>query len=99
MAISVIIASAVCLTIFSLQRLNSLKLNKNISYVFIVTSLIILIQTIAPAIERKARWNDWEAVKAFFEDLFYFLVTPTLILFLICIILIILLSLLKGIDK
>lgn len=101
--ISVIIVSAVCLTIFSLQRLNSLKLNRNIAYIFVVTALIILIKVITPTMERAARMNDWEAVKAFFGSLPYtynsYLMPSILILSFICIILIILLSLLKGIDK
>ena len=100
--ISATIAPAVCLTIFSLQRLNSLKLNRNISYIFVVTALIILIKVmIAPTIEIVARINHWEAVEAFFRDLSYdgYLDASILILSFICIILIILLSLLKGIDE
>lgn len=87
------------MTIFSLQRLNSLKLNRNISYIFVVTALIILIRTIAPMIEDEARRNGWAAVHDFFYGLSNFLETSIFILSLICIILIILLSLLKGIDK
>ena len=99
--ISVIIVPAVCLIIFSLQRLNSLKLNRNIAYIFVVTALIILIKVIAPTIERAAGWNDWKAVEAFFGCLFYdnYFNASIMILSFICIILIILLSLLKGIDK
>ena len=56
---------------------------------------------IAPTIEIVARINHWEAVEAFFRDLSYdgYLDASILILSFICIILIILLSLLKGIDK
>ena len=85
------------------MRENGISLRNGVEVIFfgIQISVIIVIKVIAPTIERAAGWNDWKAVEAFFGSLFYdnYFNASILILSFICIILIILLSLLKGIDK
>ncbi|STO63118.1 Uncharacterised protein [Haemophilus parahaemolyticus] len=86
--IVVMIASTICFYVFSIQRLNELKLNKNIAYIFILTALLVMIINIIGY----KRYSFSLDVSSYFE-------IPKIILSFICIILIILLSLLKGIDK
>ena len=86
--IVVMISSTICFYVFSIQRLNELKLNKNIAYIFILTALLVMIINIIGY----KRYSFSLDVSSYFE-------IPKIILSFICIILIILLSLLKGIDK
>ena len=86
--IVVMIASTICFYVFSIQRLNELKLNKNIAYIFILTALLVMIINIIGY-----------KIYSFSIDISSYFEIPEIILSFICIILIILLSLLKGIDK
>lgn len=86
--IVVMISSTICFYVFSIQRLNELKLNKNIAYIFILTALLVMIINIIGY-----------KIYSFSLDISSYFEIPEIILSFICIILIILLSLLKGIDK
>ena len=86
--IVVMISSTICFYVFSIQRLNELKLNKNIAYIFILTALLVMIINIIGY-----------KIYSFSIDISSYFEIPEIILSFICIILIILLSLLKGIDK
>lgn len=99
-----IIASIVCFIIFSMQRLNSLKLNKNIAYLFIAPALLlILINILVPALSQATssafNYEFWNGMFMFFYNVTDYFELPGTIVSFICVVLIILLSTLKGINR
>lgn len=99
-----IIASIVCFIIFSMQRLNSLKLNKNIAYLFIAPALLlILINILVPALSQAKssafNYEFWNGMYMFFDNITGYFELPGTIVSFICVVLIILLSTLKGINR
>lgn len=95
-----IIASIVCFIIFSIQRLNSLKLNTNIAYLFIVPALLlILVPALINARSSAYNYEFWDGMYNFFGNLTDYFDVPATIVSFICVVLIILLSTLKGINK
>ena len=101
----VMIVSAICFIIFSMQRLNSLKLNRNIAYIFLFTTLLLmLINIINPALATKAysgvfNYEFWNEIYRFVSNMTDYSEIPATILSFISTILILLLSVLKGINK
>ncbi|WP_118790403.1 hypothetical protein [Haemophilus haemolyticus] len=101
----VMIVSAICFIIFSMQRLNSLKLNRNIAYIFLFTTLLLmLINIINPALATKAysgvfNHEFWNGIYRFVSNMTDYSEIPATILSFISTILILLLSVLKGINK
>lgn len=100
----VMIVSAICFIIFSMQRLNSLKLNRNIAYIFLFTTLLLmLINIINPALATKAsevfNYEFWNGIYRFVSNMTDYSEIPATILSFISTILIFLLSVLKGINK
>lgn len=100
----VMIVSAICFIIFSMQRLNSLKLNRNIAYIFLFTTLLLmLINIINPALATKAsgvfNHEFWNGIDRFVSNMTDYSEIPATILSFISTILILLLSVLKGINK
>lgn len=98
----VMIVSAICFIIFSMQRLNSLKLNRNIAYIFLFTTLLLmLINIINPALPYPGEFNHefWNGIYRFVRNMTDYSFIPATILSFISTILILLLSVLKGINK
>lgn len=98
----VMIVSAICFIIFSMQRLNSLKLNRNIAYIFLFTTLLLmLINIINPALAYSGVFNHefWNGIYRFVRNMTDYSFIPATILSFISTILILLLSVLKGINK
>ena len=101
----VMIVSAICFIIFSMQRLNSLKLYRNIAYIFLFTTLLLmLINIITPALATKAysgvfNYEFWNEIYRFVSNMTDYSEIPATILSFISTILILLLSVLKGINK
>lgn len=102
--IAVMVTSTICFSVFSMQRLNALKLNKNIAYIFILTALLVMmINVIEPAIYQKTRLlssgDFWNEMYHFISDVSSYFEVAAAILSFISVILIFLLSVLKGINK
>ncbi|HHF3521443.1 TPA: hypothetical protein ACPKCZ_001719 [Haemophilus influenzae] len=98
----IMIASAICFIIFSMQRLNSLKLNRNIAYIFLFTTLLLmLINIINPALAYSGVFKHefWNGIYRFVRNMTDYSFIPATILSFISTILILLLSVLKGINK
>lgn len=98
----VMIVSAICFIIFSMQRINSLKLNRNIAYIFLFTTLLLmLINIINPALSYSGVFNHefWNGIYRFVRNMTDYSFIPATILSFISTILILLLSVLKGINK
>ncbi|HHV6984631.1 TPA: hypothetical protein ACUMZ6_001956, partial [Haemophilus influenzae] len=71
----VMVTSTIGLIIFSIQRLNSLKLNRNIAYIFLFTTLLLmLINIITPALATKAysevfNYEFWNGIDRFVSNM------------------------------
>ena len=95
------VTSSIGLIIFSIQRLNSLNLSRYIAYIFIFPNLFIMnIVMIAPLLSKCAWSNAFcNEMLDFSSAVAYNSESLTIVLSFVSIILILLLSVLKSINK
>ncbi|HHE8780390.1 TPA: hypothetical protein ACPGB8_001653, partial [Haemophilus influenzae] len=97
----VMVTSTIGLIIFSMQRLNSLNLSRYIAYIFIFPNLFIMNIVMIDPLLSKCAWSNvfCNEMLDFSREVAYNSENLTIVLSFVSIILILLLSVLKGINK